>query len=139
MDFADSGGDIHTDIYCACKSIEGVNVLDAFQRLEDTTGAVEGIDEMDIGELVGAAIASPLDTSAIDAAVEACNNINTADITSPTTTNEAGVDTARKRKLDITNLEKNEEKKKEKKQQKHEDVSPVSSNIGQTNRDDDGK
>ena len=134
VDFADSEGGIDMDVDCACKSIEGVNVLDAFQRLEDTTGAVEGIDEMDIGELVGAAIASPLDTSAIDAAVEACNNI-----TSPTTTNEAGVDTARKRKLDITNLEKNEEKKKEKKQQKHEDVSPVSSNIGQTNRDDDGK
>jgi len=80
VDFADSGGGIDTDIYmdvdCACKSIEGVNVLDAFQCLEDTTGAVEGNDEMDIGELVEAAIASPLDTAAIDAAVEACNNIN---------------------------------------------------------------
>ena len=80
VDFADSGGGIDTDVYmdveCACKSIEGVNALDAFQRLEDTTGAVEGNDEMDMGELVGAAIASPLDTAAIDAAVEACNNIN---------------------------------------------------------------
>ena len=38
--------------------------------------------------------ASPLDTVAIDAAVEACNNINVADITSPAPTNEAaGVDT----------------------------------------------
>ena len=37
--------------------------------------------------------ASPLDTAAIDAAVEACNNINAADITSPNPTNEAGVDT----------------------------------------------
>ena len=38
--------------------------------------------------------ASPLDTAAIDAAVEACNNINAADITSPNPTNEAvGADT----------------------------------------------
>jgi len=76
VDFADSEGGIDMDVDCACKSIEGVNVLDAFQCLEDTTGAVEGNDEMDIGELVEAAIASPLDTAAIDAAVEACNNIN---------------------------------------------------------------
>jgi len=103
-----------------------VNALDASQHLEGTAMEVE----------------DPLvDTTA----VEACNNINTADITSPTTTNEAGVDTtlfdrlnghlyphlARKRKLDITNLEKSEEKKKEKKQQRHEDA-----NIGQANRDD---
>ena len=114
VDFTNSGGgDIDMD----------VNALDASQHLEGTAMEVE----------------DPLvDTTA----VEACNNINTADITSPTTTNEAGVDTttlARKRKLDITNLEKNEEKKKEKKQQKHEDASPVSSNIRQANRDDDGK
>jgi len=38
--------------------------------------------------------ASPLDTAAIDAAVEACNNINATDITSPNPTNEAaGADT----------------------------------------------
>jgi len=38
--------------------------------------------------------ASPLDTAAIDAAVEACNNINAADITSLNPTNEAaGADT----------------------------------------------
>ena len=100
-----------------------VNTLDASQHLEGTAMEVE-------------------DPCLITTAVEACNNINTADITSPTTTNEAGVDTTtltRKRKLDITNLENNEEKKKEKKQQKHEDASPVSSNIRQANRDDDGK
>jgi len=37
--------------------------------------------------------APPLDTAAIDAAVEACKNINAADITSPAPTNEPGVDT----------------------------------------------
>lgn len=58
MDFADSGGGIDTDVYM------------------DAPGIVEGNDEMDMGELVGAAIASPLDTAAIDAPVEACNNIN---------------------------------------------------------------
>ena len=102
-----------------------VNALDASQHLEGTATEVEDPQ-------------LAVDTTV----VEACNNINTADITSPTTTNEAGVDTTtlvRKRKLDITNLEKNEEKKKEKKQQKHEDASPVNSNIGQANRDDDGK
>ena len=53
-----------------------VNALDASQHLEDTAMEVEG---------------PPVET--VDTtAVEACSNINTADITSPTTTNEAVVD-----------------------------------------------
>ena len=53
-----------------------VNALDASQHLEGTAMEVEG---------------PPVET--VDTtAVEACNNINAADITSPTTTNEAVVD-----------------------------------------------
>ena len=55
-----------------------------------------------------------LDIAAINAAVEACNNINAIDIMSIIQTNEAKV--PRKRKID--NLEENEEKKKEKKIEK---------------------
>ena len=54
-----------------------VNALDASQHLEGTAMEVEG----------------PLVEAVDTTAAEACNNINTADITSPTTTNEAGVDT----------------------------------------------
>ena len=63
---SNSGGDTDMD----------VNALDASQHLEGISMEVEG---------------PPVE--AVDAtAVEACNNINAADITSPTTTNEAVVD-----------------------------------------------
>ena len=102
--------------------------LDA-QHQEDTTMEEEGNDEM-VDELV--AKASPSDIASIDLAVsgrkqELIDRLN----------GHLYPHLARKRKLDITNLDENEEKKKEKKQ--HEDVSPVNSNIGQANHNDDGK